>query len=139
MSVQNLRDLCQTVGRCLDLEVAGHRTADFLRVYDGRILLNDALLLQCLDPCLHGDSGYADFLPDVRVGNARIFYEQLYDFLIQCVQPVQIHSVPSVCKLSMRIIAPFFPKVNMPLTRRLCRAIIVAIRNYQLSFCEDSL
>ena len=32
-----------------------------------------------------------------------------------------------------------FPKVNMPLTRRLCRAIIVAIRNYQLSFCEDSL
>ena len=51
----------------------------FLRVYDGRILLNDALLLQRLDPCLHRDSGYADFLPDVRVGNARIFYEQPYD------------------------------------------------------------
>ena len=78
-------------------------------------------------------------LPDVRVGNARIFYEQPYDFLIQCVQPIQIHSVPSVRKASTRIIAPFFPKVNMPLTRRLCRAIIVSIRNYQLSFCEESL
>ena len=58
----------------------------------------------------------------------------------------QIYRVTGRDKLHVHAVAAsaeemetFFPKVNMPLTRRLCRAIIVAIRNYQLSFCEDSL
>ena len=92
---QELRDLRQAVGRCLDLEIAGHRPADLPGIDNGGVFLNNALLLQGLYPGLYRNSGQADLIGDIRIGNARVFYQQLHNLLIQPVQSVQIHIASS--------------------------------------------
>ena len=96
--VQDIGHLRQMLRCCFDLKIAGYRTADFLRVYDGRILFNDALFLQRLNPGFYGHAGNTGFLPDIRVRDPCVFDQKLEDLLIQCIQTVQIHTCPS-CKM----------------------------------------
>ena len=56
MLIQYLCDLRQTAWRCFDLKIAGYRSADLLGIDNGRVFLNDALLLQSLNPGLYRNS-----------------------------------------------------------------------------------
>lgn len=73
------------------LEIAGYRAADFLGIDDGGVFLNDAPLLQNLNPGFHCHPGQSNLLPDVGIGNASVFNQKPDDLLIQCVQAFQKH------------------------------------------------
>ena len=130
--VQEIGHLRQMLRCCFDLKIAGDRTADLLRVYDGRILFDDALFLQCLNPGFYGHAGNTGFLPDVRVRDPCVFDQKLEDLLIQCIQTVQIHTCPS-CKMPsadgafLNIIAFVLLKVNSGLTFSRPLPIIVCV------------
>ena len=56
MLIQYLCDLRQTAWRCFDLKIAGYRSADLLGIDNGRVFLDNALLLQSLNPSLYRNS-----------------------------------------------------------------------------------
>ena len=93
--VQLIRDRPQAAWGRFNFKIAGYRAADLLGVDHGGIFLNNTFLLQGLNSGFDCHSGNADLLPDVGIGYAGIFDQQPYNFLVQFVQSVQIHSVSS--------------------------------------------
>ena len=58
----------QGLRRGFNFEVAGDRPADFLRVDDRCVFLDDPALLERLHARAHGDARNPDLLADVRIG-----------------------------------------------------------------------
>ena len=69
-AVQPVNHIAQRGGRGFDLKIAGDRAADLLRVDDGGVFLNDALLFERVDPAFDRDARQADLLSDFGIGIA---------------------------------------------------------------------
>lgn len=82
----------QRGGGGLDLEIAGDRAADLLRVDDGGVFLDDALLFQRVDAAFDRHARQPDPVADLGVGVAGVPGQQGEDFLVKVVQTVEIHA-----------------------------------------------
>ena len=67
--MQDLCDLRQIARCCLDFKIAEDCAADLLGIDNGRIFLNNSLLLQSLYPGFYCDSGDSNFITNIQNRN----------------------------------------------------------------------